>query len=101
ARYRKMMKTERIDFSIVTEPDSQFYLTGFMALTYSRPIILIIDKEKSMFILPGLEEVHASEKALVDEVHAYYEHPEMIQSGCKYEEKVKDVLANYSKDSKV
>lgn len=69
------MKKHRINQIFVFLPDHQFYLTGFKALIYSRPIIVHLDFEKTSIIVPGLEETHAKEHAHVDEVFVYYEHP--------------------------
>lgn len=91
------MKKADVDLSIITDPDSQFYLSRFKALTYSRPIVLLIDKEKSMFVVPGLEEIHAKESTYVDELHVYYEHPERQEDGIEYKQKIKELLAHYPK----
>lgn len=58
----------------VFNPDHQFYVTGFKALIYSRPIVFHL-KDKATMIVPGLEETHAKEHANVDDVLVYYEHP--------------------------
>lgn len=60
---------------MVFNPDNQFYLTGFKALIYSRPIIYYMDFEQTAMIVPALEETHAKEKANVEQVFVYYEHP--------------------------
>ena len=70
---KKYMDDEQISLSLIWEPDNQFYLTGFRAISYSRPIVTLIDGEKTELIIPGLEEVHAQEKAKVDALHVYYE----------------------------
>lgn len=75
AQFREQMKAADIGTSFIFNPDLQFYLTGFRALLYSRPIVLVIDHHKSFIIIPGLEEVHAREVAKIDELLVYYEHP--------------------------
>lgn len=73
--YRNYLENNNIEGTFILNPDLQFYLSGFKALMYSRPIVLYIDKKKSSIVVPGLEEFHANEEADVDEVYAYYEHP--------------------------
>lgn len=98
---RKMMEHKGISVSIIFNPDHQFYLSGFKALLYSRPIVMLIDEEKTRLIVPGLEEIHAREEAIVDEVHVYYEHPEMAEKGTNYKETIKNILFNYPEGSKL
>lgn len=98
---REFMKEEGIKVSVVMNPDHQFYLTGFKALTYSRPIILIVEEDKTRMIVPGLEEIHAKAVALVDEIFVYYEHPEMAEKGTDFRGKIIKVLSVYNKDTKV
>ncbi|MDM5196675.1 Xaa-Pro peptidase family protein [Fictibacillus enclensis] len=69
-----------MDAAVIMLPDHQYYLTGFKALIYSRPIFLIINKERSTLVVPGLEELHAGQSAQVEEVKVYYEHPEESQT---------------------
>ena len=59
--------------SLIWEPDNQFYLSGFRAISYSRPIVTVIGEELAEMIVPGLEELHASEKAQVDKLYVYHE----------------------------
>jgi len=66
---------------LVTSPDDQYYLSGFKAIIYSRPIHLVITGEEIALIVPGLEEVHAREEASVDHLLVYYEHPEKAGEG--------------------
>jgi len=72
---RRYMKNKGITAVLVSDPAHQFYLSGFKALIYSRPILLIMDSEQTGLIVPGLEEVHARREAYVDQILVYYEHP--------------------------
>src|SRR5262249_6468715 len=57
-------------------PDNQVYFSGFRALIYSRPILLLVPQFGStILIVPELEERHARERARVDEVRVYRERP--------------------------
>ncbi|QQK80412.1 aminopeptidase P family protein [Salicibibacter cibi] len=70
---RSYMLEKSISLSIVTDPDHQYFLTGFKAFTYSRPITLLIDEKRTQFIIPSLEENHAH-KAVVDDLQVYFEY---------------------------
>ncbi|WP_318616834.1 Xaa-Pro peptidase family protein [Sporosarcina sp. YIM B06819] len=72
-QFKKFMDDNQIRLSLIWVPDNQFYLTGFRAISYSRPIVTLIENDKTSLIIPGLEEVHAKEKARVDAMHIYYE----------------------------
>ncbi|RDU35312.1 aminopeptidase P family protein [Neobacillus piezotolerans] len=72
-RLRAYMEEEGISLSLIWEPDNQYYLCGFRAISYSRPIVTAIGQEKTELIIPGLEELHAAEKANVDKIHVYHE----------------------------
>lgn len=60
---------------LTLDPDQQTWLTGFRALVYSRPIALVVGLERTMLIVPELEERHARAQAQVDCVKAYNERP--------------------------
>ena len=72
---REYMERENIDASLIVDPLNQYYLTGFYAIIYSRPIMTVITEESVEIIIPALEEEHAREEASVDKIHVYYEHP--------------------------
>ncbi|MEM3559947.1 MAG: aminopeptidase P family N-terminal domain-containing protein, partial [Nitrososphaerota archaeon] len=76
-RIRNYMNERKIAKALILNPENQFYLTGFRAINYSRPIFLIIDLESTCLIVPALEEEHAKNEAYVNEIKVYYEHPEM------------------------
>lgn len=60
---------------LVVRPENQWYLTGFRALLYSRPVLCVAGLARTCLIVPGLEEAHAREGANVDDLLVYYEHP--------------------------
>ncbi|QGT99732.1 cobalt dependent X-Pro dipeptidase [Candidatus Syntrophocurvum alkaliphilum] len=70
---RKRMSENGIDFLIIWDPDNQYYLSGFRAISYSRPIILLVYPDKTQYIIPALEEDHARENAKVDDFFVYHE----------------------------
>jgi Xaa-Pro dipeptidase len=61
---------------LTLDPDQQTWLTGFRALAYTRPIVLLVGPERTMLIVPELEDRHAREHARgVDCVKCYNERP--------------------------
>lgn len=98
---RNYMDSKKIDLSIITSPDNQFYLSGFKALTYSRPITLMLEKQEIKLSVPALEEIHAKEESNVDEIFVYYEHPEGAHKGTHPYHHVGKKLSKYKPGSKV
>ncbi|MHB1627341.1 MAG: M24 family metallopeptidase [Bacilli bacterium] len=82
-KLRTEMQEQEIDAVLLLKPENQFYITGFRALTYSRPIATIVTETKVRMVVPGLEEVHAHLATIVDDVLVYYEHPEKCANGAK------------------
>src|SRR5699024_4519476 len=99
--YRNYLENNNIEGTFIMNPDLQFYLSGFKALMYSRPIVLYVDKTKTSIVVPGLEEFHANEEAKVDEVHAYYEHPNSKGKELNHLEFIKSLLENISPQSNI
>lgn len=91
------MEEHSISAAFVFNPDHQFYLTGFKALIYSRPIIFHLQHGKSSMIVPGLEETHAKESGSIDDVLVYYEHPNAERVEKTHAEYIQ-VLAKQSPD---
>lgn len=72
---QEFMGEEGISAALIARPETQWYLTGFRALLYSRPIMLVVGLEQTCLIVPGLEEAHARDQANADHLLVYYEHP--------------------------
>ncbi|MFD1415074.1 M24 family metallopeptidase [Oceanobacillus jeddahense] len=98
---RGFMDESKIEAIVVGNPDHQYYLSGFKAILYSRPIIYLADNSSTSLIVPALEEVHAKEEANVDNIIVYYEHPEMAHKGTSPFEQLKSLLSKYSPGSKI
>ncbi|SDH97654.1 Xaa-Pro dipeptidase [Alteribacillus persepolensis] len=71
--FRKRMRDKEIDMALLVEPDNQYYVSGFRAISYSRPIICLVYLNSLQFILPELEKDHASQSARTDELYVYHE----------------------------
>lgn len=99
-RLKEYMREQSISASFVFHPDHQFYVTGFKALIYSRPIVFHLH-EKTAMIVPGLEETHANEHAKVDDVLFYYEHPNAAKTETTHMQYIKQLLEKCPASSKV
>jgi len=75
-KLRVFMDEKGMDLSVIVDPLNQYYMTGFYAIIYSRPIITLVFPDSVQMIVPALEELHAREESAVDDIHVYYEHPE-------------------------
>ncbi len=93
---REHMKDQGASLSLVMNPDNQFYLSGFRAVIYSRPILLLVDAEKTSIIVPGLERDHAKGEGAADEILVYYEHPEMAHHGTSHLDHLDRLLDSYA-----
>ncbi len=100
-RLRKYMNEKSIEIALIFEPDNQFYISGFKAITYSRPIVTVVTQDKIELIVPGLEELHAKEVAKVDNVYVYYEIPEMKEQGISHKHYLEKILNKYPKGTTV
>jgi Xaa-Pro dipeptidase len=100
-KIRSFLKEENIGLSIITNPDNQYYLSGFLALIYSRPIILTIDDNSKNLIIPALEENHAKEDSDADNILVYYEHPEQKHKGTNYLQHLDSILDNHKENKKI
>lgn len=71
--FREKMARRGIDVALLFDPDNEYYLSGFRAISYSRPIILLVYPERTEYIIPALEVDHARLNAKVDNFHVYHE----------------------------
>lgn len=75
-KLRRYMEDHKLDLILLSSPENMEYISGFQAITYTRPIRLLVTDTDTHLIIPALEEEHAgmvSEQ--VGQVHVYYEHP--------------------------
>lgn len=98
---RGFMEQRGLAACLVTSPDDQYYLSGFKAIIYSRPVHLLITGEEISLIVPGLEEVHAREEASVDNLLVYYEHPERAGEGTTHVERLDTILDSLSEGARL
>lgn len=100
-KLRSIMENKKVDLSIIMEPDNQYYMSGFKAITYSRPIVFLVSNKKSELIVPGLEEKHAETEARADKLYVYYEHPEQAHKGISHLEHLDKILSGYPAGSRL
>ena len=90
---RSYMAEEGIDVCVLSSPENMQYFSGFQAITYTRPILFIVDNDDTNLIVPKLEEEHASlESTVVEHLHVYYEHPEKASTNPSAFEILKKLL---------
>jgi len=101
ADLRRYMDQHRLAACVVTAPDDQYYLSGFKAIVYSRPIDLVITPGSLTLIVPALEEAHARDEATVEELMVYYEHPERADGGKSHLEHLDTVLGRLAERGRI
>ncbi|MCH6264943.1 M24 family metallopeptidase [Neobacillus citreus] len=99
--FREFMEQKGVRLSLIWDPDNQYYLSGFRAIIYSRPIVTLIHADKTELIVPGLEELHALEKAKVDKLYVYYEQIDMAHKEISYLEHLTRLLKKYPAGTKL
>ncbi|WP_217696967.1 Xaa-Pro peptidase family protein [Bacillus sp. MRMR6] len=99
--FRKFMNEKQVRLSVIWEPDNQYYLSGFRAISYSRPIVTLISEELIDLIVPGLEELHAGEKAIADHLYVYYEQIDKGHLETSYRDHLTPLLKKYPSGTKV
>lgn len=98
---RDFMSRQGVAASLVVDPGDQFYLSGFKAVIYSRPILLLVGEERTSLVVPGLEEEHARDEKAADEILVYHEHPEMAERGISHLEHLDALLSAYPAGSRI
>ncbi len=99
--FRAFMEERGLALALLTAPDDQYYVSGFKAVVYSRPIDVVVTPERLALIVPALEEEHARAEASFDEIFVYYEHPERADGGKSHIEHLDTILARLPKGSRI
>ena len=75
-KLRRYMADQGVDICLLSSPENMEYFSGFQAITYTRPIRLVVSETETHLIVPALEEDHANlDSTVADKIHVYYEHP--------------------------
>lgn len=99
-RLRHLMKQRNMDAVIISNFENQYYFSGLKAITYSRPIMLIIEQNQKSLIIPTLEENHAKDKTDADHLYVYHEVEEK-EGEISYLKQVSSMLKNLSPGSTI
>ncbi|SDY28092.1 M24 family metallopeptidase [Salimicrobium album] len=101
ARLREVLKARNLDAAIIFNFENQYYFSGLKAITYSRPIILVVEENKQSLIIPKVEENHAKEKTDVDSLYIYQEVRNSSGESTDYKALFNDVLSKLNNHSKI
>ncbi|PLR77378.1 aminopeptidase P family protein [Bacillus sp. V3-13] len=101
AKLRQHMEENQLEATVIINFENQYYMSGFKAITYSRPILLIIDQQQTSLVVPALEENHAREESSADQLFVYYEHPEKSSYGISHLEHLKKLVSSYPSGAKI
>jgi Xaa-Pro dipeptidase len=95
------MEEKGVKLSLIWDPDNQYYLSGFRAIIYSRPIVTLIGESLIELIIPGLEEAHAREKANVDHLYIYHEQLDKGTLEISYQDHLTKFLNKYPSGTRI
>ncbi|TVT28945.1 aminopeptidase P family protein [Salinicoccus cyprini] len=98
---RAIMQEKQLDAAIIFNFENQFYFSGLRAITYSRPIIMVVETDQHSLIIPKLEEKHAREKTDADHIHVYHEVAGNDGGSTDYHELFDEVLSGFETGSRV
>jgi len=59
-----------VEALLVLAPANTYYVSGFRAITYSRPVLVVVWDEPAL-IVPALEEAHARARAVIGTLRTY------------------------------
>lgn len=72
-RIDKVMQAVRdagLDALLVLTPANTYYVSGFRAITYSRPVMVVLGEEPAL-IIPELEFTHAQDRSQIPRIRTY------------------------------
>lgn len=71
-RIRQAMDLDGVETLVLFKPQNTFYVTNFNAVLYSRPVIVVVPRDKKpSLIIPRLRWDHAKEESRVRDIHVY------------------------------
>lgn len=98
---RRQMDEQNLSLSMLWDPDNQYYFSGFRAISYSRPIVTLIGIDSIDLIVPGLEEIHAAEKANADRLRVYHEQVDMAHKETSHLDHLTRLLDAYPAGARI
>jgi len=72
-RHERVLRAAReagVDALIVLTPANTYYVSGFRAITYSRPVLVVVGEHPAL-IIPELEAAHARERSAIRDLRTY------------------------------
>ncbi|HLR63363.1 MAG TPA: Xaa-Pro peptidase family protein [Lentibacillus sp.] len=92
AQLRQRMEAKGIDAVLMTDPDNSSYVSGFRAISYSRPIVYIVQRDTTTYIVPDLEKDHAEQEAAADDFFIYHESAQYAERETSFTALFKGIL---------
>jgi len=72
-RCKALMEEQGVDALLLFKPQNTFYLSGFNAIIYSRPVVIAMHREGDpCLVVPRLRFGHAQEEADVKDIRMYH-----------------------------
>lgn len=59
-----------LDGFIISTPANTYYTSGFRAIIYSRPVLVLVS-DRPALIIPELEETHARQRSVIQDIRTY------------------------------
>lgn len=97
---RKIMQNKSLGAVLISNFENQYYFSGLKAITYSRPILMLVTKDETSLVLPTLEENHAKHKTDTNNLYVYHEVEDKVGAH-SYHVQVQEMLKTLSSDNKV
>jgi Xaa-Pro dipeptidase len=69
-KIRAAVRDAGLDGFIISTPANTYYASGFRAITYSRPVLVLVSERPSL-IIPELEETHARQRSVIKDIRTY------------------------------
>lgn len=98
---RRCMASADVWATIVLKPSNQRYFSGFETVTYSRPILTVVDKASCSMILPGLVESWSERFPAIEKRYVYYEDPYRATLGTSHFDALERLLSAYPVGSRI
>ncbi len=85
AALRRHMQELSVPLCVFTAPPNLAYFTGFRMIYYPRPVLLLVDQQRTALIVPRCDEHEARATGHVSELVAYVEHEGAVGPGTHIE----------------
>ncbi len=69
-RVQKAVRDAGLDALIISTSANTYYASGFRAISYSRPVLVLVT-DRPALIIPELEETHARQRSVIQDIRTY------------------------------